>query len=131
MVLFAVIPLAQACRGGPYVAERFDQDPAVDRARVLLVSDDLVGVIQADRPIAEWTTDGRLLAKVQLRNTSPDPLHVLILTQFKDRQDNLIEQEAVWEHVLLHGYATQNYSRPAMSEQAHEYVVQIKKAQVQ
>ncbi|MFN0059374.1 MAG: hypothetical protein ACKVX7_13040 [Planctomycetota bacterium] len=132
VVAVALSGAIEGCRGGPYVPERIDQNTSTDRARVLLVSSALRGTLQADNARVSWTSpDSRLKAELLLRNTSSKQIHVLLNSVFKDQNGNIVEEDSVWEHKLIQGYATMSYTRTALSEQAYDYTLQVKIAPVQ
>ncbi|MEM7164938.1 MAG: hypothetical protein AAF581_05700 [Planctomycetota bacterium] len=126
----ALIAIAAAllvgCSSGPIRPHGFDDTPAPRRDRVLLLQSDLRSQIRVDDIVAEWTPDGRLVAKLKIQNHADAPLHLMLKTVFLDRNGNRVEGAAVWEHVLLANGATHPHQLEALSRDAYDFTVQIR-----
>lgn len=120
--------LAGGCARGPVRPHGFDDTPAPRRDRVLLLDRALRSQIRVDDIVAEWTRDGRLVAKLKIQNHADRPLHLMLQTNFLNRDGVNVEGSAVWEHVLLATGATHSHQLEALSRDAFDFAVQIRTA---
>ena len=118
------------CKTGPVRPVGFDDTPAPRRDRVLLLESDLRSDIRVDDIVAEWTRDGRLVAKLKIQNHAGEPLQLMVKTIFLDRNGNRVEGDAVWERVRLANGATHAHQLEALSGDAYDFTVQIRRTGV-
>ena len=120
--------LAAGCAGGPAIPNRFEWNDG--HQRVLLLDRDLKGDIRVDDTMVDWTLDGRLLARVKIRNYSNSAVNLLVQTIFVDNDGQPVESTNEWQHVHISKNATHFHESNSFSSEASDFVVQIRRAEV-
>ena len=117
--------LSWGCAAGPAVPKSFDWDQ--NRHRVLLLDRDLRSVVRVDDAVADWTSDGRLIAKLKIRNHSNERIHLLLQTIYKDSHGKAVDRTDEWQNILIPQNSTYFHEQSALSRDATDFLIQIRR----
>jgi uncharacterized protein YcfL len=127
LALLAVVfaSCATPTKDGPYIPNS-QQATVEDVAPVVLYEKGLLKWIAADRTTSQYTTDGRLVVKANLRNQLGESIKVQAQTQFKDVHGFSIDDDTAWQTLIFSPNESKTYTTTSMKNTAENYTIRIR-----
>ena len=127
-LLAAIVAVGIGCsRYGPYTAKTAPN--AFEKTDTLVLLDKaLVKSLSVEGQKAEWSPDGRLVARANIRNLKKKMQHVQVQTVFKDEAGMSAGDETDWKTMILSPNATDTYQAIASNSASTGYTIRVRKA---
>jgi hypothetical protein len=111
----------------PSYARIDDEAIVAAKAPVNILDRDLRNKVAADLTSAERLEDGRLLAKVSLRNSTRKDLNVLVRVVYKDANFLSTGDEAEWRFIYFAPQQIVTFQQASRKTDAVAYTVEVRK----
>lgn len=127
--LLAIATLSIACgrSKAPDMARWDEEAITASRYPVNILDTDLRNKLAADMYDSERLDDGRILVRVNLRNSTKKPLHVEARTVFKDKGGMSVGDETEWKPLFFAPQQIRTFIAESKTTDATRYTVEVRK----
>ncbi len=129
LVLAASAALA-ACKSGPRPASGYPSGTtALENTDTVVYMDGFGNDLRVAGQKAEFLPDRRLKVFANLTNESGEDLHVLVSTQFKDRDGFSTGDETPFVNIVIPKNSMYSYQAVSMNDRAVKYAIRVREGQ--
>lgn len=92
--------------------------------QIVLINSDIRDKITSGRPNVTYTTDGRMVVRLNIQDTGDKELRLSVRTTFKDEK-GLALDTTPWEHYIVRAGAILSYEKTSVTTKARDFSVEI------